>query len=105
MEYRPQGWSGGSLQADPVILLVLEDEEGSLRFLVHPELHVVVTDNDLSYIESLLKDFLERAKENPAALFMQLSSLGGGPLVTQETGSNISDHPTLMNLCSRFVQL
>jgi hypothetical protein len=105
MEYRPQGWSGGSLQADPVILLVLEDEEGSLRFLVHPELHVVVTDNDLSYIESLLKDFLERAKENPAALFMQLSSLGVGPLVTQETGSNISDHPTLMNLCSRFVQL
>jgi hypothetical protein len=84
---------------------VLEDGEGSLRFLVHPKLRAIVSDNDLSYLESLLKDFLERAKLNPAALFKQLSSLGVGPLVTQEAGSNISDHPSLLNLCSRFVQL
>jgi hypothetical protein len=87
-----------------VILLVLEDGEGNLRFLVHPELHMVVMDNDLSYIESLLKDFMERAKENPAVLFKQLSSLGVGPLVTQEAGLKISDHPSLLNMCSHFVQ-
>jgi predicted component of type VI protein secretion system len=76
-----------------------------MRFLVHPELHTVVADNDLSYLESLLKDFLERAKLHPAALFKQLSSLEVGPLVTHEVGSNISNHPTLLNLCSRFAKL
>ncbi len=86
-------------------MLVLEDGEGHLRFLVHPELHTVVADNDLSYLESLLKDFLERAMQHPAALFKQLSSLGVGPLVTQEVGSNISNHPLLLILCSRFVKL
>jgi hypothetical protein len=86
-------------------LFVLENGEGNLRFLVHPELHTVVKDNDLSYLESLFKDFLERAKLNPASLFNQLSSLGVGPLVTHDAGSNISDHPHLLNLCSRFVTL
>lgn len=84
---------------------MLVDGGGSLRFLVHPEFHTVVKDNDLPYLESLLKDFLKRAKLNPAALFTQLSSLGVGPLVTQETGSNISDHPHILKLCSRFVKL
>jgi hypothetical protein len=43
--------------------------------------------------------------QHPAALFKQLSSLGVGPLVTQEVGSNISNHPLLLILCSRFVKL
>jgi hypothetical protein len=86
-------------------LLVLEDGEGSPRFLVHQELRAIVSDKDLPYLESLFKDFLERAKLNPAALFKQLSSLGVGPLVTQETGSNISDYPYLLKLYSRFVNL
>jgi hypothetical protein len=68
-------------------------------------LNTIVRDNDLAYIESLFKDFLERAKLNPEALFNQLSSLGVGPLVTHEAGSNISNHPHLLNLCARFVQL
>jgi hypothetical protein len=84
---------------------VLENGEGNLRFLVHPELYTVVPDNDLPYIESLLKDFRERAKLHPADLFNQLSSLGVGPLVTQEVRSNISDHPPLLELCSRFIQI
>jgi hypothetical protein len=86
-------------------LLALKDGEGRLCFLVHPELNTVVRDNDLSYLESLFKDFLERAKPDPAALFKQLSSLGVGPLVTQETGSNIYDHPHIMELYLRFVQI
>ena len=86
-------------------MLVLEDEQGNLRFLVHPQLRSIVTDRDLSYLESLLGDFVERAKLHPAALFKQLSSLGVGPLVTHETGSSLSDHPPLLNLCSRFVRV
>jgi hypothetical protein len=64
-----------------------------------------VTGKDFLYLDSLLKDFVERAKLDSPALFKQLSSLGVGPLVTQEVGSNISDHPILSELCSRFVQL
>ena len=46
----------------------------------------------------LLGDFVVRAKEQPAALFKQLSSLSVGPLVTQETGERISDHPQSWSL-------
>jgi hypothetical protein len=84
---------------------VLEDKGGSLRFLVHPELRAIVQDNDLAYIESLILDLSERAMLNPADLFKQLSSLGVGPLVTHEAGSNIYEHPSLLNMCARFVQL
>ncbi len=36
------------------------------------------------------------------ALFKQLSSLGVGPLlVKQESGENISDHPSLLELCAQ----
>jgi hypothetical protein len=88
-----------------IILLVLEDAKGNLRFLVHPDWRSVVQTEDSKYIESLLDDFLERAKEQPAPLFKQLSSLGVGPLVTRESGKKISDYPHLLELCSRFVQL
>jgi hypothetical protein len=88
-----------------IILLVLEDAEDKLSFLVHPQLRMVVSGSDLSYLESLLRDFVERARLHPAALFKQLSSLGVGPLVTQEVGPRISDHPPLLELCSRFVHL
>jgi len=86
-------------------LLVLEDGEGSLRFLVHPELRAIVSDNDLSYIESLILDLRERAMLNPEDLCKQLSSLGVGPLVTYEAGSNIYDHPHILKLRSHFVKL
>ncbi len=94
-----------SAQAGSIILIVLENGEGNLRFLIPPDLSKLVTGKDFLYLDSLLKDFVERAKLDSRALFKQLSSLGVGPLVTQEVGSNISDHPALLKLCSGFVQL
>jgi hypothetical protein len=84
---------------------VLKDASGSLRFLIDPGWRSVVRGLDVEYIASLLRDFLERAKEHPAALFGQLSSLAVGPVVTHETGEQISDHPILLELSSRFVHL
>jgi hypothetical protein len=84
---------------------VLKDTSGGLRFLVDPGWRSVVPVLDVEYIESVLRDFLERAKDHPAGLFEQLSSLAVGPLVTQETGQQISDHPILLELSSRFVPL
>lgn len=101
MEYRTQGVSGPG----PIILLLLEDAKDGLRFLVSPDWRSIVQPEDLEYMDSLLLDFLERTKEQPATLFKQLSSLGVGPLVTQETGERISDHKPILELCSRFVQL
>jgi hypothetical protein len=86
-------------------VLVLEDDIDKLRFLVHPELRAVVAGNDLSYLESLLQDSVERTKLDPAALSKHLCSLGVGPLLTQQVGTSISDHPVLLELCLRFVQL
>jgi hypothetical protein len=56
-------------------------------------------------MDSLLKDIRERANEQPESLFKQLSSLSVGPVVTQETGEQISDHPHLLEPFSRFVQV
>jgi len=84
---------------------VFKAASGSLRFLVDPGWRSVVCARDLEYIGSLLHDFLGRAKEEPAALFEQLSSIGVGPLVTQAAGERISDYPALAELASRFVRL
>jgi hypothetical protein len=87
------------------MLLVLRDEDGNLRFLVHPELRTIVLEEDLAYIEALLSDFLERAKQDPAALFKQISCLGVGSIVTNQVGSNLSEYPTIESLSSEFVSL
>ena len=105
LEYRQQSWGGASSRFRPVVLIVLMDSERSLRFLVHPELHSIIQKEDFEYIQSLLMDFLERARREPATLFKQLSSLGIGSLVTQEVGSNFDNNPSLQELSSRFVEL
>ena len=105
LEYRALSESVHTPHLAQVILLVLRDKEGSLRFLVHPELQAVVRGEDLIYVESLLRDFQLRAGLHPDALFKQLSSLGVGPLVTHETGSIPSDQLSSMEVCSHFVRL
>jgi hypothetical protein len=101
IEYRTQRRS----EAAPIILLVVEYLNGSIRFLVHPEWRAIVQAEDLDYIESLLRDFAERAEQDRQTLFKQLSFLGVGPLVTQVTGKRVADHPALSELCSSFVQI
>jgi hypothetical protein len=84
---------------------VFEDANGGLRFLVHPDWRSHIQLEDVNYINDILRDFLERAEEQPKALFEQLSSLGVGPLVTQQIGERITDFPHFLELSSRFVQL
>jgi hypothetical protein len=101
LEYRTRDWN----KAASILLIVLEDAKKDLRFLVHPEWRSTILAEDVDYIESLLRDFVERAKVHPETLFKQLSSLGVGPLVTHATGTSISDHAGLSVLCSSFVEL
>jgi hypothetical protein len=105
LEYRSKDWDVASLGVAPVVALVLKRPDGSLRFLIHPELRTIVRGEDLAFLESLLQDFTERAKLHPAALFQHLSSLGVGPLTTQITGSNLSESPSIQELFSSFTNL
>ena len=105
LEYRPQAWGRTAPLPAPVILLVLKDERKGLRFLVPPELRSIVRTEDLAYLDPLLIDLRDRARQHPAALFKQLSSLGSGPLVAQEVGEELTDHPSLQDLFSKFVEI
>lgn len=79
------------------------DEPAGLRLLVHPELQSGIAIEDREYFDSLLKDFVERAQTQPAALFRQLCSLAVGPLIVSLTGPALVEHPHLLSHCARFV--
>jgi hypothetical protein len=78
---------------------------GGLRFLIDPDWRAVIRAEDEVYIESLLSGLPERAKEEPANLFKQVSALEVGPLVTAEAGERTADHTIISELFSGFVQL
>lgn len=103
--YKPIDWRIAESQEAVLVLFALWNEEGSLTLLVHPDLRSVVMKDDYAYFDSLLPDLVERSRLNPLELFKQLCSLGVGPLVTQEAGKSISDHPAMLVLSSRFVLL
>jgi len=84
---------------------VLRDAESGLRLLIHPALRQIVKAIDLSYIESLLEDFVKRIKLNAALLFEQLCSLSVGLLVVRTVGQLLDDHPDIHNLASQFVPI
>jgi hypothetical protein len=106
LEYTPQSIGDAAGPTALTILLVLRDEQGGLRFFIHPELRNIFDGQDLEYLDSLVSDFMERGKEHPAELFEQLCSLGGvGPLATKECGADLSDSPSLSRLSECFVEL
>ena len=106
LEYRPQSIVSIAPSPSIVILLVLLDSQGEIRFLVHPELRNIVLRDDLEYLDSLLWDLVDRSKRFPEELFRQISSLAGlGPLATHQTGSRIADFPSLMELMNYFAEL
>jgi hypothetical protein len=70
-----------------------------LHFLVDPDWRELIDPADRNYIDAVLKDFLERAKNDSESLFAQIVSLSVGPLITMDVGSNCLD------LYSNFVPL
>jgi hypothetical protein len=87
------------------VLLVLKNEEGGLRFLVHPDWRRMVRGKDMGYFESLFRDLLDRARLHPDTLFDHLCSLEVGPLATREVGPNLDNSPLIRKLTSRFVDI
>ena len=84
---------------------MLEHTNNGLHIFVQGDWRTIIQAEDVEYVESLLRDFRERVELDSDALFRQLSSLGVGPLVARQTGRHLSEHPALLELCSRFVRL
>jgi hypothetical protein len=105
LEYKPHNQAAVSMRLAPILLLVLRNEKGSLQFLVHPDWRSTVQSEDLKYFDCLFCDFLERAETYPDDLFEQISSLGVGPIVTQEVGMGLHEHPFIQKFTSELVDL
>jgi len=84
---------------------VLKDPGGNIQVRIHPNWRSLVHSDDLVYLQSVSQDFVERAKEQPDDLVVQIASLVVGPLVTSALGANLKDHPELHELSSTFVQI
>ena len=78
---------------------------GQFEILASHNLRLAVRHDYLRYMTDLLEDFHERAKQDPAALFRQLSSLSIGPLVTHKVGTCGVDDAYLASTCLGFVSV
>ncbi len=74
-------------------------------FLAHPNLHRVVGTAELSYITSLLVEFLVRAKFEAEQLFHRLCSQASGPLLPWKIGDQLEQHPDIRDLAMQFLPL
>lgn len=105
LEYVTTMEPGAPRTAKHVILLVLKQADGVLRFLAHPNLQAVVEATHLDYVLSLLEDFAVRAQYDAEHLFRQLCSLACGPLLTWQVGGQIDEHPDIRDLSLLFLPL
>jgi hypothetical protein len=104
LEYRPQDRDTASTQGTTIAMLVFRPTDNNLQLLVHPKFRTIVQEEDLVYIETLLMDLFERAERGAATLFKQISSLGVGPLVTQEVGTSLLESPSVQKIYSQFIE-
>jgi len=105
LAYAPNSYHSESSVIGHVILLVIQEAEDALRFMIHPNLRDIVDAIDLPYIQSLLVDFLERVKLNATHLFRHLCSLAIGPLLTEAVGEQLSLYPEINKLTAQFIPL
>ena len=105
LEYTPSSQCDGIPSIRRVIILVLQEAKSALRFLIHPKLDEIVAPIDLLYIQSLLRDFLERVRLHAEQLFQHLCSLAVGPLLTGTVGEIPTSPSDYALLASCFVPL
>jgi hypothetical protein len=88
-----------------VIMIAVQKADCTLHILVHPNFKKIVDAIDIPYIESLLKDFIERVTLHAAELFHQLCSLAVGPLQAETVGAQLCEHPNIHKLALQFASL
>jgi hypothetical protein len=104
LEYVPQ-LKPAKRTIKQVVLIVVRQADGCLRFLAHPNLHQVVEATNLAYVISLFEEFLVCAKHHADQLFRHLCSLDSGPLLPWKVGEKIEEHPEIRELATQFMPL
>ena len=101
LEYRAR--DEGSSDLGRVIAIVRCPAIGGLAVRIHPEWRKIASAEDHQTLEALFEDFAVRALSNGDELLRQLSTLSVGCLVTFETGRDLDDNPSLLQLWARFI--
>lgn len=87
--YRPCGTLKPALSSEGILLAVRH--RNRLLFYVHRAMEQQVGNlEDRAYIEELIPDLVERAQQEPDAVFTQLNELSAGPLVARDV--EVSDY-------------
>jgi 5'-deoxynucleotidase YfbR-like HD superfamily hydrolase len=89
LAYCVQECAHESVNDSHALLLATLHDNNEIHILVHPDCRTLVQGQDLDYLKELFASFIERANEDPLALFKQLSSLSVGCLVTKCTGTKV----------------
>jgi hypothetical protein len=103
LAYVPQLKPRAQWPIEHIILVVVKRADGDLEFRAHPNLHQVVEATNLSYVISLLEEFLICAKYHAEQLFGQLCAKHSGPLLPWKVGESIDEHPDIRDIAMRFL--
>jgi hypothetical protein len=87
------------------LLIAILDAAEDLSILVDPAWRDFVASEDLEYLKSLLEDFGPRAYSDARGLFVQLTTLDLGPLVTSEVRSFDDLNDMRREIPSHFAKL
>lgn len=85
------------------IAVVFFDGHKALQLLVSRDYRDWIIAEHAVYLEELFRDFVDRGFTDPVDLFLQVSSLNVGPLVTAAIGEGISLHRQWMTATMKFV--
>ena len=86
---------GGPSPVRPIAIVLFDDQQ-ELQLYVLPEYRNFVEIEDIGYLDELFRDLVKRASTDAASIFMQVSSLSVGPLITEATGDKLIHYPELI---------
>lgn len=108
VEYRSKQWKSVEDKSNLILVAIFavdDDDKFKLQVFFDPQWRKFVHEKDKAYIESLLMDAEERLHRDAEMLFTQLCSLGVGPVVSIEVGTNFSESPSRLSLLEALVEL
>lgn len=103
LAYCPSNLAAEQSTAPQTIMVLVRHASHGLEIYMHPRLWQIVLPEDRYYLDSLLNDLPLRAEREPDELFLQMSNLGVGPLITRECGVMAAEGPGLPAEADHFI--
>lgn len=88
----------------PIALMAVCAAENAFEFRAHPGLAAWLKPEHREYMQELLADLSQRIELTPEA-FQQLSALSVGPLITRDTGDDLTARPDLLAEWNELIPL